>query len=296
MRQSEKVRKTIALLVVCLAAVISLSGCVWDKWEPIIANESEEVVVPYPPLDMIVTKQPELGPLIEPGWYKLEAPEAKSVFFVWIPHDYTPDRSWPVIFCWYTGAGTGWPFHQVTHGQGFIIVSMYYTPSGYPRLHHGRQWIRAEKALFLETLKVTSSHLNVDPELVFMGGYSKGGYHTGIIGEQVLDSLAGLIIMGAGRYAIVKKDTASRTRYVTYDHYPLSKKGIRGKRIFIGVGEHDAANQRARLGAQLYGDWGADVTFEEWPGVGHMINTPVFPSKMLHNWLRESVEKRRAAN
>jgi hypothetical protein len=292
MRQYKELKKAVVFLMVFFGIIALVSGCVWDKWEPIIANEPEEVVVPYPPVDMIGAEQPEPGPLLNPGWYRLEAPEAKSVFFIWVPHDYAPDLSWPAIFCWYTRAGTGWPFHQVTRGQGFIIVAMNYTPSGYSGLHHGRQWIRAERALFLEALKITSSRLNVDLELVFMGGASKGGYHTGIIGERVLDSLAGLIILAAGRYAIVKKDTASRTRYVTYDHYPLSKKGIRGKRIFIGVGENDTGhNQRARLGARLYESWGADVTFEEWPGVGHIDIAPEFPSKMLLNWLKESVEK-----
>jgi hypothetical protein len=27
------------------------------------------------------------------------------------------------------------------------------------------------------------------------------------------------------------------------------------------------------------------VTYEEWPGVEHGINTPEFPSKLLLNWL-----------
>ena len=147
---------------------------------------------------------------------------------------------------------------------------MNYTSSAI--VHYDLQWIREEKALFSEALAIISSRLNIDPDSVFMGGYSEGGFHTSFLGERVLDRLAGLIILGAGRHAV--------------DHYSISKRrGIRGKPIFIGVGQYDHQNPHAKNTAQFYTRCEADVTFEEWPGVGHGINTPEFPSKMLLNWL-----------
>jgi predicted esterase len=61
---------------------------------------------------------------------------------------------------------------------------------------------------------------------------------------------------------------------------------IHNKPIFIGVGQNDSVhNPRAKKAARNYKLWGADVTFEEWPGVGHGIRTAEFPSKLLLNWL-----------
>ena len=244
----------------------------WDKWEQVLAYERGEDQSSNTREEVTIDEQPEPESILTPDHYELEAPKAKNSFRIWVPYDYTPDYSWPVIFC-YHGAGgsvTTWPFYQATRGQGFIIVGMNYTP-----LDQGKRtprWLGREKAFFLEALAMVSARLSVDPEMVFMGGYSQGGYHTTLLGEEVLDRLAGLIVLGAGRFFI--------------DHSPPPTRLIHNKPIFIGVGENDSThNPRAKEAARNYQIWGADVTFEEWPGVGHGINTPEFPSKILLNWL-----------
>ena len=260
----------IAFLLVC--SIPSASGCVWYKWEQILADQRKQKHILDASEEVAVEEQPKPEPLVTPGQYSLVAPKAGISFLVWVPYDYSQDYIWPVIFC-YHGAGgsvTTWPFYQVTRGQGFIIVGMNYTPliSG----RRNRKWVSQEEALFSEALAMVSARLNVDPEMVFMGGYSQGGYHTTLLGEQVLDRLAGLVILGAGRFFI--------------DHSPPSVQAIHNKPIFIGVGQNDSVhNSRAGKAAGTYELWGADVTFEEWPGVGHGIRTAEFPSKMLLNWL-----------
>ena len=54
---------------------------------------------------------------------------------------------------------------------------------------------------------------------VFMGGVGHGGYSTSILGEQMLDELAGLVLFAAGRWR------ASRDRYTPR----VIKEKIRGK-------------------------------------------------------------------
>lgn len=260
----------------CLIIIAVLSGCAGYNWEneqkgsqainshqkPVIKEQQEPVPLFKP------------EPLITPGQYTLEAPKAKTSFIVWVPYDYKPDFTWPVIFC-YHGAGgsmTTWPFQQVTRGFGYIIVGMSYIPHD----PSGRsfQWLNKEKEFFFESLDMVSARLNVDPKMIFMGGYSQGGYHTTLLGEQVLDKLAGLIVLGAGRFFIA--------------HTPPPPSNIHGKPVFIGVGENDTThNPRAKKAAENYKSWGAKVTFEEWPGVGHGISTPEFPSKLLLSWLEE---------
>jgi predicted esterase len=221
-------------------------------------------------------------PIRTPGRYDLTALKAGKSFLLWVPEDYTPERSWPLIFC-YHGAGgsaTTWPFQQVTGNRGFIIIGMNYTKSGAvpnsARLI--RELLRREKNFFFETLEMVSGRLNVDKESIFMGGYSQGGYHTTFLGENVLDKLAGLVVLGAGRFYM--------------SHTPPLMKSIKDKPIFIGVGEMDTVhNPRSENAAETYKRWEADVIFEEWPGVGHGVNTPQFPSKLLLDWLNKNTCK-----
>ncbi len=267
-------RTVLPFLMTCLGIVSIISGCRWDRWEPILVGERGGNPAPDVHEEVATYEEPKPEALLAPGEYKLEASKAGNSFVVWVPHDYTPDYTWPVIFC-YHGAGgsvTTWPFLRVTKGQGFIIVGMNYTP-----LINGRRtptWLNNEKEFFFEALAMVSARLSVDPEMVFMGGYSQGGYQTTLLGEEVLDKLAGLVILGAGRTFV--------------DHTPPSRRKIRDKPDFIGVGENDTVhNPRAKKAAENYERWGAKVTFEEWPGVGHGIRTRVFPSKLLFSWLEE---------
>ena len=92
------------------------------------------------------------------------------------------------------------------------------------------------------------------------------------LGEQLLDKLAGLLILGAGRFGNDRLP-------------PRDKQNIHGKPIFIGVTENaEPHNERSKKAVQIYSDWGADVTFEEWSGFG---NSPgnVQSTEML-DWLR----------
>ena len=77
---------------------------------------------------------------------------------------------------------------------------------------------------------------------------------TAELGEQRLDKLAGLIIWGAGR-----GNSPSPPAEL-----------IRGKPIFIGVGEHDDEFlPGSKEAMRLYKDLGADVIYEEWPNTKH---------------------------
>ncbi|MDQ1316681.1 MAG: hypothetical protein QG588_329, partial [Candidatus Poribacteria bacterium] len=270
------------LLCFTLSIILIFPACNNNKiqnWKQLLTNPSQPNVETN--TELTVKQEPKPEPILTSGEYNLTAPKANVPFILYVPFDYAQDHAFPIIFCYHGlgGTATTWPFYQVTHGSGFIIVGMNY--SSQAAEHLGLNFVRFERALFLETLDMVSARLNVDKKIIFMGGYSQGGYSTTLLGEQVIDKLAGFIILGAGRYAV--------------DRYPPLSRSIRGKPIFIGVGQNDSVhNPRARLAANTYMGWGADVTFEEWAGVGHGINTPEFPSKKLLIWLNDIVTKRQA--
>jgi predicted esterase len=203
------------------------------------------------------------------GWY-----------LVYTPADYNPEREWPILFCYHghNGNPTTWPFRQATDGKGYVIVGMEYldreTANDPKQDIENLNRIRA----------FVGSKLRISSKLVFMGGFSQGGWSTSRFSNLYMDQLAGLVIMGAGGSP---KDKA----------IPL----LKGKPLFIGIGELDPANKNARSARDDYAAKGADVTFEEFKGLAHTadVNDPALKDWLLkwgpHNQMIASLAVARSA-
>ena len=201
------------------------------------------------------------------------APKTEKTFLLYVPVDYTDKRPFPVIFCYhgYRGTATTWPFKQVTAGQGFIVVGMNYATDAY---YHKLRFTTTgpEKIFFDEALEIISTRVNLDPDYIFMGGYSQGGYSTTVLGEQLLDRLAGNLVLGAGRCYV--------------DMNPPPTERIRGHPFFYGVGELDDPHYlRAKRALQFYTECGADVTFEGWKDETHKLSPQWMTKTGMREWL-----------
>ena len=202
------------------------------------------------------------------------APETGKTFRLYVPEDYTDKRPFPVIFCYhgYHGHATTWPFKQVTKGVGFIVVGMNYATDDYYKGHLPPTKTTPEKAYFNEVMALVSARLNIATDYIFMGGYSQGGYSTTVLGEQMLEQLAGFLILGAGRR--------------NADTEPPPAELIRGYPIFYGAGELDDPHYpRAKRASGFYKEWGADVTFEGWPDETHTLSPKWLTKTKMREWL-----------
>ena len=216
------------------------------------------------------TSATELLPGREVG---LTAPKTGKTFRLYVPADYTDKRPFPVIFCYhgYHGHATTWPFKQVTKGEGFIVVGMNYATDDYYRGLRPTK-TAPEKAFFHEVVALVSARLNIAKDYIFMGGYSQGGYSTTVLGEQLLDRLAGFLILGAGRRNV--------------DTEPPPAELIRGHPIFFGAGELDDPHYpRAKRASAFYKEWGADVTFEGWENETHNLSPKWSTKTKMREWL-----------
>jgi tetratricopeptide (TPR) repeat protein len=101
-------------------------------------------------------------------------------------------------------------------------------------------------------------------QVQFIGGFSQGGWSTGKLSELSLDTWAGIIITGAGRGS------------------SISDPNVKGKAIFIGIGETDPSNAAAKSAAAFYKEHGADVTLEEFKGKAHAVD---MADAALRQWL-----------
>ena len=211
---------------------------------------------------------------VSPGTeVRITAPKTGKTFLLYIPVDYTDKRPFPVIFCYhgYRGTATTWPFKQVTKGEGFIVVGMNYaTDTYYNKLRFTET--AKEKIFFDEALEIVSTRVNVAQDYIFMGGYSQGGYSTTVLGEQLLDQLAGNLVLGAGRCYV--------------DMNPPPAERIRGHPFFYGVGELDDPHYpRAKRALQFYTECGADVTFEGWKDETHKLSPQWMTKTKMREWL-----------
>src|SRR4051812_28934108 len=172
------------------------------------------------------------------GWY-----------VVYVPKDYTADREWPTIFCYHgkNNDPKSWPFKELTDGQGYIVVGMEY-------LNHETPEATSDVENLRRIRKYIESKLRVNSKLVFMGGFSQGGWSTASFSNLYMDQLAGLVILGAGGSPGDKGAAL-----------------LKGKPVFVGVGETDDANKNARAARDAFTGKGAEVTFEEFKGLGHSV-------------------------
>jgi predicted esterase len=186
------------------------------------------------------------------GWY-----------VVYVPRDYSPEREWPTIFCYHgkNGDPTTWPFRQLTDGQSYIVVGMEYID------RETKNDAKEDIENLTRIRAFVESRLRINPRLVFMGGFSQGGWSTSRFGDLYIEQLAGLVIMGAG--GSPGQNAA-----------PL----LKNKPVFIGIGETDDSNARAKSARDAYTAKGANVTFEEFKGLGHSVDVNDQP---LKDWLKK---------
>jgi len=214
--------------------------------------------------------EPELKPGTE---VRIDNDKVGGYFLVYVPTDYAPDRTWPAIFCYHgqNGKPTTWPFRPVTDGKGFIIAGMeYLEPAG--KVWVGRafdRYMAREMESFRTVRAYLARRLSVDKKRCLVGGFSMGGWMSSSLGEAGPQSWAGICILGAGRQGLDK---------------PLDNlSAVRGRPIFIGAGTHDPNFFHARKAGEFYKKHGANVTFEEFPGLGHTMDTA--KCDLLRKWL-----------
>lgn len=192
---------------------------------------------------------------------------------LWTPEDYDdqPARQWPVVY-WYPGTG-GRPsvdyIRRHTDGKGWIIVGMGFRDPG--RGKGDEASIATEMAILRGVRDRVEREYRIRPARSFVGGFSKGGWVSGVF--VVRDpTLAGVLIMGAGLFDPppgAGEKTASRPRRLAY----------------IGIGELDgnrAMSQRAARDLPLLN---TVATLDVWDGLGH---TAPDRSESLRQWLRSA--------
>ncbi len=176
-----------------------------------------------------------------------------------MPPEPPPGQGYPVVFYyhgWSTSLGPNLRIMQaVTGGHDYLLVGMNYRTKRFYELLDRRN-LRLELSHFDEVLEQIAACRPVNRRAVFLAGYSQGGYAISMIGEQRVDQIAGMVLLGSGR------------RHAKM--YLKEAEVVKGLPMFFGAGENDEPHyDSARVSAQLYALLGAEVAMEIWPDTNH---------------------------
>lgn len=192
---------------------------------------------------------------------------------LWTPEDYDdqPARQWPVVY-WYPGTG-GRPsvdyIRRHTEGKGWIIVGMGFRDPG--RGKGDEASIATEMAILRGVRERVEHEYRIRPAHSFVGGFSKGGWVSGLFLARD-PTLAGALIMGAGLLAPppgAGEKAAAQPRRAAY----------------IGIGELDGNRAMSQRAARELPLLNTVVTLDVWDGLGH---TAPDRSESLRQWLRSA--------
>lgn len=192
-----------------------------------------------------------------PGRETPVAVQGAADVVLWLPSNYDAARTWPAVFFYHGQGGhpTVEPLKRITGGNDYLLVGMSYVdPEPKPRTPAQHDaYVRAELDHLHAAQARVAAVAKIDPRRVHLGGSSMGGWTATMLGERDMPKLAGMIVLLAGRL-----------RNTAFPTVPF-----RGKPVYLGAGETDPNLSAARRAAALYRSLGAQVTLEEFPGVGH---------------------------
>jgi len=120
-------------------------------------------------------------------------------------------------------------------------------------------------------LAALKERLSVDDKKLYAAGFSKGGFYSCELLRLMPDVFAGAIVFGGG----------------TGD--PQAEwQAMAGKEVFIGCGAEDRYLETAQRARDRLTALGAQVTYEEWPELGHTIGD----TTSVQKWLAERTANR----
>ncbi len=124
---------------------------------------------------------------------------------VYVPSNYTPDRSWPLLVSVHGTAGRPTPYEEMWRGDaeryGFIVLAPYFDVANFPNYDLMElAGVRSDLRL-LEIIASLESVLSLDTEKFYLYGHSKGGQFVSRFVLLHADRLIKAVASGAGHYA-----------------------------------------------------------------------------------------------
>lgn len=218
--------------------------------------------------------------------------DADHKHYVYLPADWTPEKSWPVIIYLHGGGelgSDGIPPTQVglgpvvwnSHGKfPFIVI--------FPQCARGHFWAYPDMdARVLASLEGVLRDFHGDPDRVYLTGNSMGGFGTWLIGARHPNVFAALAPMAGGvrppAGVRIPKDSVIANEKDP-DAAVARKIGKTPVWAFHGAKDWlvNPINSRRLVAAMQAA--GGTVKYSEIPGVGHNVEDTAYLDPALFEW------------
>lgn len=171
-------------------------------------------------------------------------------YYLYVPPNYTPDKTWPVFVGIHGSGGTGRDCWEMWQGyarlEGFFLICPSISGDAY-----GYDMDIGEKTVWL-ALNDVQANYRVNPR-VFMAGFSAGAYFVQGFAADYPQYITGVAILATGYY---------------YSEF------VPRVPVFIAIGEADHPNSIFvnRIMVQHLQGQGSNVEFVTYPLLGHTYN------------------------
>jgi phospholipase/carboxylesterase len=189
-------------------------------------------------------------------------------YSLYVPENYTPQQTWPLIVCLHGGYGRGddyiWTWLRPAKSKGYLLLS--------PK-SAGPTWSILNPPLDIRSIQVTLEEVcatyAVDRKRVYLTGLSDGGTFTYLLGLSYAELFAGIAVVAGEMHPMV--DT-------------LLRRG-QGKAVPMlivhGVQDFIFDVQFTRQTCALLQKLGYTVTYQELPDWGHAYTYTINEQRVL---------------
>lgn len=198
---------------------------------------------------------------------RIKVEGVEDAILVSLPRNHKEGGQYPAVF-FYHGTG-GRPQVSLMRGhtgeKDWIVVGMAYAKRGLLKLTP--TGMDAEQRVFREVQDRLAREVGLDPKRVYVSGFSKGGWMSGLL-LQKEKGVAGAVILGAGHRHRVQG---------------VPRVLPRDTPVFIGVGRFDRNYPFSLKAHRFFSQAGAKVEMETWQELEHEF--PDWGSPGLKEWL-----------
>jgi predicted peptidase len=240
----------------------------------------------------------------ETGFLNRTARVAASTYRyqVYVPADFTPERTWPVVLFLH-GAGEGGSngLLQTDVGLGPALrraPERFPALAVFPQSPRGHPWRGPMAELALHTLERTVEEFNGDPERLSLTGVSMGGYGTWRLALDHPHRFAAIVPICGGLDVPGRRGLSEQ---LEEEDAPVPEPFLAAARqlrhlptwVFHGADDAIIPVSESRLAVQALSEVGAPVRYTEYPGVAHESWDPAYAEPELLPWLLAQTRKAR---
>lgn len=202
------------------------------------------------------------------GFSHKSSTNAHAPYSLYVPENYTPQQTWPLIVCLHGGYGRGddyiWTWLRPAKSKGYLLLS--------PK-SAGPTWSILNPPLDIRSIQVMLEEVcatyAVDRQRVYLSGLSDGGTFTYLLGLNCADLFAGIAVVAGEMHPMVD---------------PLLRRG-QGKAVPMlivhGVRDFIFDVEFTRQTYALLQKLGYNVTYQELPDWGHAYTYTINEQRVL---------------